>query len=96
MIESGTVVRASSNQVSCELNGEYVFLNVTSGDYFSLDGPGAFVWELVQRPRAVCEIIDSVLARYDVDVETCRAEVNELLDQLRVLGLVDTVDGAPA
>jgi PqqD family protein of HPr-rel-A system len=90
------VIKASNSQVSCELNGEYVVLHTNSGNYFSLDGPAAFIWELLQKPTTDSEIVQAILARYDVDEQSCRADVNELLDQLRKLGLVETVDDPSA
>ena len=58
------------------------------GTYYSLNDVGARVWELVQEPLTVRELIDRVAAEYDVERDRCRQDLLELLDELSTAGLV--------
>ena len=51
-----SIVAVVENQVSVELAGEAVILNLGSGMYYGLDPVGARIWELLQEPRTVAEI----------------------------------------
>ena len=49
----------------------------------------AFVWERLDGRRRVKELVEDVVAHFDVDVETARVDVETLLTDLRELGLVE-------
>jgi hypothetical protein len=85
---------AARDQVSCNLSGEIVILNVESGLYFGLDRVGARVWELIQQPRSVAEIVEVLLQEYDVDEKRCRHDVLALLDEMQLRQLIE-LSGEP-
>ena len=53
-------VVAAKDQMSSELAGEAVILDMESGTYFGLNEVGARVWSLIQEPRAVRDIQDAL------------------------------------
>jgi hypothetical protein len=88
MIDGNCVVVVSAQQVSCDLGGEAVILDMQKGKYFGLNGVGSRVWELVQQPRSVEEIRDQLLIEFDVDRERCERELSVLLHDLAEHGLI--------
>ena len=70
------------------LDGESVLLNLRSECYFGLDEMGTRVWELL-KSGSVQSVYDRLLTEYDVDPETCRLDLTELLDTLLQQGLVE-------
>ncbi len=83
-----TRVAASADQVSCELEGEAVILDLAEGVYYGLDPVGAHVWALLAQERTLAELRDRVAAAYDVDAATAEADLVELLGDLAARGLV--------
>lgn len=83
------VVAARNGQLSTSLAGEVVILDVERGVYFGLDGVGAKVWELLQTPRLVSDIIDRLAPEYDVARDTIASDIQELLGDLGNRGLID-------
>ena len=61
---------------------ETVLLDLDSGLYFALNEVGARVWELCDGERSLDEIVAVVTNEYDVEPDTARADVTELLEQL--------------
>ncbi len=92
---SSSVV-ATSEQASSDLEGEAVILNLKSGAYYGLNAVGASIWNLIQQPRTVSEIRDTLLAEYEVDSEQCDRELLALLQQLEAEGLIEVKDEAIA
>ena len=80
---------AAKEQVSADLAGEAVILNMESGTYYSLNEVGARVWGLVGEPRTVDEIRDTILEEYEVEADHCERDVVALLEQLADAGLVE-------
>ena len=90
-IELATMVKQSTKQVSCNLNGEIAILNLTSALYFGLDEIGACIWEAMAEPRKVSELCERVLERFNVAEEQCQADVVEFVGKLDEAGLLEIV-----
>ena len=88
------VVAAAGRQLSTNLAGEVVILDIERGVYFGLDGVGTLIWEMLQAPRPVSDIVDRVVAEYDVERSAAEADVVALLADLAARGLIE-VDAAP-
>jgi hypothetical protein len=88
-ISLDSVVVASSQLVSANLDGEVVILGFKSGSYYSLDQVGAFVWDLLQQSRKVSELRDAILSEYEIDLERCEQDLFHLLAELVNKGLVN-------
>ena len=80
-------VSATKDAVACEFGDGLALLNLKSNVYYSLNGVGAFIWDLIQEPRSIVDIRGAVLGRYNVDPERCQADVDALLKGLADNGL---------
>jgi hypothetical protein len=83
-----SVVTATKEQISADLQGEAVVLDLTKDVYYGLDEVGARIWALIREPRKVSEIRDAIVAEYDVDQETCQRDLIGFLHSLEGEGLV--------
>lgn len=77
--------------VSADMDGERVMMSLEQGAYFGLGGIGGVIWDMLSEPRSVPELEARVMAVYDVDAETCRADVAGFLADLDRNGLVRQV-----
>ncbi|MDJ0795942.1 MAG: PqqD family peptide modification chaperone [Calothrix sp. MO_167.B12] len=89
-IESRVVV--AKEQLSSELNGETIILNLKSGVYFGLNPVGASIWNLIQSPKTVNEIRDAILVKYPVEPEKCESDLLALLQELHTEELIEVRD----
>jgi len=92
VLDASSVVRRSMAQVSCNLDEEVAVLNLEKSLYFSLSGVGAHVWELLEEPRSVDAICESVAGHFDITAEACRGDVLKFLGDLREAGLIKLAD----
>jgi hypothetical protein len=88
-----SVVVASPDQVSCDLEGEAAILNLKSGVYYGLDPVGARIWGLTANPIAVSAIRDALLSEYEVDPDRCVQDLLALLNELAAQGLIQVTEG---
>lgn len=89
MISTNTQVKASNDQVSCELAEETAILDMKTGIYYGLDPVGARIWELIQQPMAVSGIVAQLLDEYDAEEEQVTQDVILLLSQLQERELIE-------
>src|SRR5437016_11245927 len=59
------IVVAAKDQIGCNLGEEEVILDLASGVYYGLNNVASRIWELVQKPTAVGQIVEIVLTEYD-------------------------------
>ena len=88
-----TVVCATSNQVSSRVGDELVVLDLDSSLYYSLDPVGARIFELLQQPTPLGAVVDTVVAEFEVDVQTARADLLALVGTLVADKLVEARAG---
>ena len=67
---------------------EAVLLDGKRGQYFGLNDVGLAVWERLQSGASERDLIATVMQRFDVDPETCAADLDELLASLIAAGLI--------
>lgn len=89
MVEVNSSVVAAKEQVSSDLAGEAVILDLKSGVYYGLNEVGASIWNLIQEPKTVNEIRDAILEEYEVEPEQCDRDLKAILQQLADEGLIE-------
>jgi Coenzyme PQQ synthesis protein D (PqqD) len=90
------IVSATQGQVSSDLAGEAVILDLASGVYYGLNEVGARIWHLIQQPQTIQAIQHALLQEYDVDAEVCTQDLLQLLQELQAAGLLQISHETPA
>jgi hypothetical protein len=90
-----SVVMATKEQVSADLRGEAVVLDLTKNMYYGLDEVAARVWHLIRDPRTVSDIRDVIVSEYEIDKHACQRDLIEFLDRLLNEGLIEVLGAGP-
>ena len=90
-----SIVKATSEQVSCPLGEESAILNMKNSVYYGMNQVGTRVWNLLQQPRSVEELRDVLVSEYEVEPGRCEQDLLSLLEKMWNEGLVE-VRGASA
>lgn len=88
VISTSSTVVCTDENLSCDLQGEAVVLNIHSGIYFGLNALGARIWGLIQKPANVSLVRDALLKEYSVDAMQCEADLVSFLKQLQANALI--------
>jgi hypothetical protein len=91
-----SIVKRRPDQVSCDLSGEAVILNLNSGMYYGLDEIGALIWAALEEPRTPQYLREIILQGYKVDRETCDRDVMAFLADMQSAGLIEINNEAVA
>lgn len=57
--------------------------NYESNGLFALTEVGAFIWDILPQADNAEDILRAVLAEYDVDEDTAKADINDFLNKLK-------------
>ena len=55
----------------------------------TLNGTAAYIWELMAAEREPAELAAAVAERFDVDLQTARADVQAFTDEIARMGLLE-------
>lgn len=83
-------VGVSNDQISTELDGSAVVLQLTDGVYYELNSVAARVWQLMEeRPRQVHGLVELITGEYEIGAGQCRSDVIALLEDMLEHGLIE-------
>ena len=90
----------SANVVSREIAGERLLVPIRRGvadlaSLFSFNGVGNTVWEALEQPRTVDELVDAVESAYEVTPEKARVDLKVFLREAQAAGVVQAVPPEP-
>lgn len=77
-----------------QIDETLVLLNPLTGHYYTLNEVGARIWELLDGTRTQDEIVNVLSAEYEAADAEIRADVDDLLADLRDEELIDEEQAA--
>jgi hypothetical protein len=88
--------RPSAPELAAEvIDDEAIIINLSTGIYYSTSKVGAVIWSGIGSGRSLEEIVEAVVARYDVPPDRARADVHQLVTKLIEENLVGAAEGDP-
>lgn len=83
-----TVLLRKSETPSTDISGEIGLMNIDTGKYFALNTIGSEIWKKLENPTSLQDLINSLIAEYDIDFNSCLSEVKPFMEQLIQEGIV--------
>ena len=87
-MDPDAIVTRNDELMSAPVDQEIVFLNEATDSYIALDEVGRRVWELLQRPHRLGDLVDLLCADFDGPREVITADVVGFLRELDSEGMV--------
>ena len=82
------IEREENRLLISPLGDETVVMDTDSGDYIGINAVGTSIWNLIQQPVTVQEILQSLISEYEVTEEQCLQEITIFLERLEELKLL--------
>ncbi|SJZ50167.1 PqqD family peptide modification chaperone [Sediminibacterium ginsengisoli] len=70
---------------------ETVMMDLESGDYIGLNEVGTDIWEKIPEPKIIGELVDQLIAEYDVKAEQCILNTLNYLTQMQSIHAIEIV-----
>ena len=87
-VADDALIERNPETLFTDMDGEVVMMSVSRGEYFGLRGIAPRLWALLETPRTVGSLRETVLAQFDVDEATCRRDIAEFVATMIAKGLV--------
>jgi len=89
-----STVRPHDEALAREVDGETLLVSLTTGRYYGLDEVGTAIWAHIGRGARLDEVLEKVLAEFEVDRDTARDDLLRLAAELCEAGLLDVAPAA--
>ena len=66
------------------IEGEAIIVNMVSGNYYSIAGVGSVIWDAIVQGRPTAAVAASIVAGFDADPATGRADLDRTTRGYRV------------
>ena len=87
------VVQRDHEVIAAEADQDVVMVSIANGLYYAVSDIAREIWEAIDRPKKISDLIDGLTATYDVDRRMCEEETLSFLEDLRTEGLLQVQDG---
>lgn len=85
-------IRRGDEHVETGIDDETLMMSIQQGNYYSVDGSAQRIWQLIEGSTKVRDVLDALVATYDVEPDQCKTELVSFLDELLENGLIVKAD----
>ncbi len=82
-------LKAAPDTLINVIEGESVLLSLQTESYYGLDEIGTRMWSVLTTSETIQAAYETLLDEYEVDAETLRTDMQDLIDKLISHGLVE-------
>ncbi|MDP4124820.1 MAG: lasso peptide biosynthesis PqqD family chaperone [Bacillota bacterium] len=89
VIDKNTIVHKKEDIVTAQLDGKAVMMSVENGKYYGMDEIATAIWENIEKPVSVIQLVHILTEEFDVSEERCQTDVIAFLTKLYSENLIE-------
>ncbi|WP_404392340.1 PqqD family protein [Pseudoalteromonas phenolica] len=87
-ITLNSTVSRKDDVLDCNVDNETVLMSMDTGSYISTNKQAAIIWELIEQPKNITDIVKALTLSFDVDTEQCKSDVLSFIANMQKENLV--------
>lgn len=89
-MDKKTILQRKPGIMTADMDGVTVMMDIETGKYYNLGETGGRIWELLESPLSVGDLIDTLTKEYSVAAKQCETDTLPFLASLVERGLLTT------
>lgn len=77
-----TIIQRNIEILTSDLDGEKVMMSIQFGEYYGLGKTGSFIWDHIEKPIKIKDLVDLITSKYDVEKDKCLTDITPFLNEL--------------
>jgi Coenzyme PQQ synthesis protein D (PqqD) len=94
MLTLNSIIQRDPEIISSEADQDLIMVSIASGCYYGLSDVAREIWDAIERPKRVSDLVGGLTARYDVNTSLCEEQTLSFLEALLDEGLLQVKDGS--
>jgi len=74
MLNLDCIVQRDPDVIAAEADQDLVMVSIANGFYYGVSDVAREIWEAIERPKKISDLIDDLAASYNIDRSTCEEE----------------------
>lgn len=74
--------------IGSPIDDEMVMMDVDKGSYFGLNSMGSEIWNLIEEPKTIQQLVNTLTDEYEISQNECETEVTKFIEALVDVNLV--------
>src|SRR5207302_9935103 len=87
------IVQRDADVIAAKAGTDIVMVSVANGLYYGVSDIAREIWEAIERPKKISDLIDDLTRTYNVDRSTCEEETLSFLEHLLSEQLLQVKNG---
>jgi Coenzyme PQQ synthesis protein D (PqqD) len=96
MLKLNCIVQRDPEVIAAEADRDLVMVSINNGLYYGVSDVAREIWERIQHPKKISDLVADLADTYNIDRMTCEQETLSFLEDLWSEGLVKVSDGEAA
>ena len=92
MLTLNSVIQRDPEVIAAEADQDLIMVRIATGQYYGLADVARQIWEAIERPKKISDLVDELTADYGVDLSTCKEQTLSFLEDLFDEGLLQVKD----
>jgi len=93
MLNLDCTVQRDPDVIAAEADQDLVMVSIANGFYYGVSDVAREIWEAIERPKKISDLIDDLAATYNIDRSTCEEETLSFLEHLLSEQLLQVKNG---
>jgi hypothetical protein len=89
MLTTNSIVQRDQEVVAADAEEDLIMVSITTGSYYGLSEVARDIWDSIEEPKRVSDLVDYLTTNYDIDTVSCEEQTISFLRALLEEGLLD-------
>ena len=81
-LTESTTIQRNHEILTSDLDGEKVMMSIRFGEYYGLGKTGSFIWDQLENPIKIKDLVDLITSKYEVEKEKCYQDILPFITDL--------------
>jgi hypothetical protein len=93
-LNTDCIVQRSPEVIAAEAGQDLVMVSIANGFYYGVSDVAREIWESIEHPKKISELVDCLTATYNVDRFSCEEQTLSFLEALLTENLLQVINGS--
>ena len=94
MLTLNSIIQRDPEIIAAEADSDLIMVSIATGYYYGVSDVAREIWDALEHPKMVSDLINDLKASYNVDAALCESQTLSFLQALSEEGLLQVKDGS--
>src|SRR6266516_7676752 len=82
MLTLNSIIQRDPEIIAAEADQDLIMVSIATGHYYGVSDVAREIWDAIERPKRVSELVEDLSASYRVDASLCEEQTLSFLEAL--------------